>query len=318
MTLSILPDCRAVAAPNAPALADDSIELDNSGFLAAVRRVAASLNGVGVATGDVVAIRLPGSVDLVVSLFATWRLGATPALIDPMATPTEASHQIADSDSKVLIAAAGPAAIAATVRVITPTAALSAAEQDIIEAVRPSGEAPALISYGGGDPAMLDHRNLEAMCGLAIKVFALTDADHSLSTLPMRQLCSILVGALSPLAAGGCATMAGPVSAQSFLDRIERIRPTYYSAVPSLYAALSELPRQIRTDTSSVRFAICCAAPAGTELRTEFEHRYGISIINGYGMRKVIARAHSIYSPASSGPGPSSASATPRYRSATG
>ncbi|MGY1870188.1 MULTISPECIES: class I adenylate-forming enzyme family protein [Nocardia] len=314
MTLSILPDCRAVAAPNAPALADDSIELDNSGFLAAVRRVAASLNGMGVATGDVVAIMLPGSVDLVVSLFATWRLGATPALIDPTATHTEASHQIADSDSKVLIGAAGPAAIAATVRVITPTAA----EQDTIEAVRPSGEAPALISYGDGNPAMFDHRNLEAMCGLAIKVFALTDADHSLSTLPMRKLCSILVGALSPLAAGGCATVAGPVSAQSFLDRIERIRPTYYSALPSLYAALSELPRQIRTDTSSVRFAICCAAPAGTELRTEFEHRFGIPIINSYGMRKVVARAHSIYSPASSGPGPSSASATPRYRSATG
>ncbi|MGY5311697.1 AMP-binding protein [Nocardia gipuzkoensis] len=105
------------------------------------------------------------------------------------------------------------------------------------------------------------------------------------------------------MAAGGCATVAGPVSAQSFLDRIERIRPTYYSALPSLYAALSELPRRIRTDTSSVRFAICCAAPAGTELRTEFEHRFGIPIINSYGMRKVIARAHSIYSPASSGPG---------------
>ncbi|WP_280247043.1 class I adenylate-forming enzyme family protein [Nocardia abscessus] len=318
MTLSILPDRRAVAAPNGPALADDSTELDNSGFLAAVRRVAASLNGAGVATGDVVAIMLPDSVDLVVSLFATWRLGATPALIDPMAPPTEASHQIADADAKVLICAAGIAAIAATVRVVTPTAAPNASEQDIIEAVRPSGEAPALISYGGGDSAMLDHRNLEAMCGLAIKVFALTDADHGLSTLPMRQLWGILVGALSPLAAGGCTTVAGPVGAQSFLDRIERIRPTYYSAVPSLYAALSELPRQIRADTSSVRFAICCAAPAGIELRTEFEHRYGIPLINGYGLRKVIARAHSIRSPASIGPGPSSASAAPPYRSTTG
>ncbi|WP_280241071.1 class I adenylate-forming enzyme family protein [Nocardia abscessus] len=318
MTLSILPDRRAAAAPNAPALADDSTELDNSGFLAAVRRVAASLNGAGVATGDVVAIMLPDSVDLVVSLFATWRLGATPALIDPMASPTEASHQIADADAEVLIVAAGPAATAATVRVVMPTAAIGAAKQDIIEAVRPSGEAPALITYGGGDAAMLDHRNLEAMCGLAIKVFALTDADHGLSTLPLRQLCGILVGALSPLAAGGCATVAGPVGAQSFLDRIERIRPTYYSAVPSLYAALSELPRQIRADTSSVRFAICCAAPAGIELRTEFEHRYGIPIINGYGLRKVIARAHSIRSPASIGPGPSSASAAPPYRSTTG
>ncbi|MGK8505613.1 AMP-binding protein [Nocardia asiatica] len=311
MTLSILPDRRAAAAPNAPALADDRVELDNSGFLAAVRRAAASLNATGVGNGDVVAIMLPGPVDLVVSLFATWRLGATPALIDPMSTDAEACCQIADADPKVLVGAVGPAVTAATVRVVAPAVVLGAAEHDAAEAVRPSGEASALISYDGGVRAVLDHRNLEAMCGLAIKVFALTDADHSLSTLPMRRLCGILVAALSPLAAGGCATMAGPLGPQSLLDRIEEIRPTYYSAVPSLYAALSELPRPTRPHNSSVRFAICCAAPAGVELRAGFEHRYGVPIINSYGLREVIARAHSVRSPAFTERRPSSTSVAP-------
>ncbi|WP_051020688.1 class I adenylate-forming enzyme family protein [Nocardia araoensis] len=299
MTLSTLPDRRAVAAPRQPALAADGAELDNSEFLSSVQRAAACLRAAGVTTGDVVATMLPGAVDLVVSLFAIWRLGATAAVIDPTASGEEASRQISDADPKALIGTERPAAISPSVRVIPPAAALDAWERDRAPAVRPGGETLALISYGGGNRALLDHRNLEAMCRLVITVFALTDRDHGLSTLPMRQLCGILLGALSPLVAGGRVTMAGPLDPESFLERIERIRPTYASAVPSLYAALSDLPGRTRPDTSSVRFALCCSAPAGTELRTEFEHRYGIPIVNGYGLREVIARAHAVRSPAS-------------------
>ncbi|MFE7742619.1 AMP-binding protein [Nocardia sp. NPDC057455] len=299
MTLSTLPDLRATAAPHAPALADDSTELNNSEFLAAVLRAAARLRAAGITKGDVVAIMLPGAVDLVVALFATWRLGATAAVIDPAATDAEAGSRISDAGPKALITGRAPVT-SAPVRVVPSVAALDGAERDVTAAAWPGWEAPALITYGaGGNRAMLDHRNLGAMCQLVNKVFALADGDHSLSTLPMRQICGILLGALSPLVAGGRATMAGPLDPTSFLDRIEHVRPTYASAVPSLYAALSELPGRMRTDISSVRFALCCAAPADLELRTRFEHRYAIPIVNGYGLGEVIARADSIRSPAS-------------------
>ncbi|WP_454198622.1 class I adenylate-forming enzyme family protein [Nocardia sp. Marseille-Q1738] len=295
MTLSTLPDRRAEVAPQAAALADDSNELNNRELLATVQRAAACLRAAGVTTGDVVAIMLPPTVDLVVSLFATWRVGATATLIDPSLTDREAGSQIADAGSKVLIVAAHRPAISPPVRVVTPACEFSAAEPDTTEAAPPLTEGPALITYvGTGNRAMLDHRNLEAMCQLVIKVFALTDADHSLSTLPMWQVSGIMVGALSPLIAGGRATMAGPLSPEGFSDRIEHSRPTYLSAVPRNYAALSDLPGHARTNNSSVRFAICCMEHAGIELKTKFEHRCGIPLINGYGLSKVIARAHEI------------------------
>ncbi|MGW4715725.1 class I adenylate-forming enzyme family protein [Nocardia sp. NPDC004260] len=297
MMLSTLPDRRAAATPQAPALAADGIELNNSEFLTAVQRAASRLRAAGVTTGDVVATMLPGAVDLVVSLFAIWRLGATAAVIDPTASDEEVSQRITDADPEVLIVIEHPPAIDAPVRVL-PAAALGAAERDPAPAARPGGEALALITYGGGIRALLDHRNLEAMCRFVIEVFALTDGDHSLSTLPMRQLCGILLGALSPLVAGGRTTLTGPLDPESFLERIERIRPTYSSAFPSLYAALTDLPGRARWDTSSVRFALCCAAPAGSELRSRFEQRFGIPIVNGYGLKEVIARAHAIRSPA--------------------
>ena len=40
----------------------------------------------------------------------------------------------------------------------------------------------------------------------------------------------------------------------------------------------------MRPDTSAVRFAICGAAPASVELLTKFESRYGIPLIEGYGL----------------------------------
>jgi acyl-CoA synthetase (AMP-forming)/AMP-acid ligase II len=296
MTLSTLPDRRAIAAPQAPALADDSTELDNSEFLAAVQRAASRLRAADITRGDVVAIMLPGAVDLVVALFATWRLGATAAVIDPTTTDAEAGSRIADAGPEVLVTRRSPAT-SGRVRVVPPVPAIGGTEHDVTEAAWFGWEAPALITYGDSSRVVLDHRNLGAMCQLVIKVFALADADHSLSTLPMRQICGIVLGALSPLVAGGRATMAGPLDPRSFLDRIERIRPTYASAVPSLYAALSELPGRTRTDTSSVRFALCCTAPADIELRTSFQHRYAIPIVNGYGLSEVIARADSIRSP---------------------
>ncbi|MGV9336834.1 class I adenylate-forming enzyme family protein [Nocardia sp. NPDC003726] len=298
MTLSTIPDRRAVAAPHEPALAADGAELTNSEFLSAVQRAAARLRGAGVTTGDVVGAVLPGAVDLMVSLFAIWRLGATAAVIDPVASDEEVGQRVADAECEVLIVHERPAAIPSSVRVLPVAVALGAGERDRTPAVRPGAETLALITYRDGDRALLDHRNLEAMCRLVIKVFALTGADHSLSTLPMRHICGLVVGALAPLVAGGRATMAGQLDPESFLERVERTRPTYSSAVPNLYAALSDLPGRTRPDTSSVRFALCCAAPAGVDLRTRFKNRYGIPIVNAYGLTEVIARAHAIRSPA--------------------
>ena len=47
---------------------------------------------------------------------------------------------------------------------------------------------------------------------------------------------------------------------------------------------LCGLSDDVQPDTSSVRFAVCGAAPASVELLERFESRYGIPIIEGYGL----------------------------------
>jgi long-chain acyl-CoA synthetase len=288
MNLSTLPDRRAAANPDGPALADDSTELTNARFLDAVRRAATTLRDKGIGRGDVVAVMLPNTVDLVVSLFAAWRLGAAVTPINPSLTAAEADYQIADAAAKVLITI-DPPALAVPRATVVRTATLTDAEPLADVGAEPSQDSTALLIYTSGTTGkpkgvVLDHTNLNAMCRMVIDAFELTDTDHSLLILPLFHVNGIVVGTLSPLLAGGRATVAGRFRADTFFDRIERSRATYFSAVPTIYTMLSDLPAQVRPDASSVRFAVCGAAAASVELLTRFEARYAIPVIEGYGL----------------------------------
>ena len=288
MNLSALPDQRAAEHPLGPAVADDKTDLDNAQFLSAVRRAAASLRGHGVSAGDVVAIMLPNTASFVVSLFAAWRLGAAVTPINPSLRPAEVTYQVSDARATVLIVEKTPEFDAGVPAVETD-------QLDNGESV-PGADAPhegddalALLIYTSGTTGrpkgvMLDHANLDAMCNGVIDAFKLTGADHSLLILPLFHVNGIVVGTLSPLLAGGRATVAGRFRPESFFDRIEQSRPTYFSAVPTIYTMLCGLPASLKPDTSSVRFAICGAAPASVELLEAFESRYRIPIIEGYGL----------------------------------
>ncbi|WP_253784082.1 class I adenylate-forming enzyme family protein [Nocardia amikacinitolerans] len=298
MDLATLPDCRAGTAPHAAAVADDNTDLNNTAFLTAVRRATTSLRAAGVSTGDVVAIMLPNTAALVVSLFATWRLGATATLIDPASPTEDACHRMAYTGAEVLIAVR-QRADAFPVRTVIPVDTLTTAPPDTHGPARARDDAPALLihtNHAGGDPEIvtLDHLNLNALCRLAIEIFALTDTDHSLSILPLFHLNGIAVGTVSPLLAGGRTTVVGPFSPTTFFDRIEGSRATYFTADPTMYTQLSDLPAEIQPNTTSVRLAICGAARAGDELRTKFEHRYGIPIIQDHGLTEVPGRARFI------------------------
>ena len=75
MHLAALPDGRAASDPEGSCLADGRRELDNATFLADVHSVSSALVEVGIGRGDVVAVVLPNSVELVMIMFAAWRLG---------------------------------------------------------------------------------------------------------------------------------------------------------------------------------------------------------------------------------------------------
>jgi acyl-CoA synthetase (AMP-forming)/AMP-acid ligase II len=287
MPFATLPDVRAEQSPDAHCIADDTISLSNAEFLRRVHAAVSALRRHDVGRGDVVAVMLPNRVELVVLLFAAWRLGAAVTPINPALTAAEAGHQIADSGAKVLV---GVDAAVIDENVVTlGVAELAAASQpDPAEPVSDPAALALLIYTSGttGTPkgVMLDHANLDAMCRMSIDALKVDAADHSLLVLPLFHVNGIVVSVLTPLLAGGRTTIAGRFAPDTFFGVVERVRPTYFSAVPTIYALLSALPEDVRPDTSSVRAAICGAAPMPAELIGRFERRFGIPVVEGYGL----------------------------------
>jgi long-chain acyl-CoA synthetase len=125
---------------------------------------------------------------------------------------------------------------------------------------------------------------LNAMCRMVIDAFELTEADHSLLILPLFHVNGIVVGTLCPLLVGGRTTIAGRFDAKTFFGRVERSGATFFSAVPTIYTMLADLPADQDPDTSRLRLAVCGAAPTSAELLERFEKRYGVGIVEGYGL----------------------------------
>ena len=269
-------------------MADDTINLNNTEFADAVLRASAVLDEKGVSVGDVVAIMLPNRVEFVVAMFAAWRLGAAVTPISPTLVPAEAAYQIEDAAAKVVIVDI-PVEIDAQVEMLSTNDLTAGQAPAVVEPAEHRDDALALLIYTSGTTGrpkgvMLDHANLNAMCGMVIDAFKMTSDDHSLLILPLFHVNGIVAGTLSPLVAGGRATIAGRFSPKTFFGQLEQCGATYFSAVPTIYTMLSDLPAEVRPDTSAVRFAVCGAAPASVELLTKFETRYGIPLIEGYGL----------------------------------
>jgi long-chain acyl-CoA synthetase len=282
--LAALPETRATAEPHAPAIADDAAALDNRAFVARVARAAALLARLGVSAGDVVAIALPNRIELIVSLFAAWRLGAAATPINPALTRAEMQYQVDDAGAKVVIGEA--LELDATTVEVDALAAEPTLHTATVD-VRP--DALALLIYTSGTTGkpkgvMLDHANLEAMTDMTRAGLGITAADHSLLILPLFHVNGIVVGTLSPLLAGGRVTVAGRFSPRTFFGVVERIRPTYFSAVPAIYAMLTSRPEAATADTSSLRLVVCGAAPMPAELIARVENTLGVVLVEGYGL----------------------------------
>jgi acyl-CoA synthetase (AMP-forming)/AMP-acid ligase II len=286
MCFSKLTDLRAVTEPDGLCIADDSSNLTNRQFHSRVLTAAGVFADRGVGVGDVVAIMLPNQVEFVVAMFAAWRLGAAVTPINPGLTSKEATHQLVDSGAKLLINASGEVIVQNLQSL--PVATLEAGPSYTGVPVEEPG-ALALLIYTSGTTGlpkgvMLDHANIEAMSEMGRNSLKVTAADHCLLILPLFHVNGIVVSTLIPLSSGGRVSIRKRFNVDTFFEDVEWLRPTYFSAVPTIYAMLNALPREVKPYTSSLRYGICGAAPASAELLKKFEARFGFPLLEGYGL----------------------------------
>lgn len=154
-------------------------------------------------------------------------------------------------------------------------------------------EIAALFHTGGttGLPKLAKHTHLnEISDAWAIAMMGDFSArEVLLCGLPLFHVNGVIITGLTPFAFGATVVLLSPggyrdrAIIQNFFKIIERYRATFFSAVPTVYAALLQVPLA-GEDLSSLRYAICGAAPMPVELFREFERRTGVKILEGYGL----------------------------------
>ncbi|RPA66311.1 AMP-dependent synthetase [Gordonia oryzae] len=274
---------------NAPCVADDVVDLTYSAFADRVDACAQALQRLGVTSGDVVATVLPNRAELLVVLMAAWRLRAMATPVNPTFTADEMQYQLVDSGAAVVVSDVADLRAERPVLHVddlspAPTTGWRAPSE-------PADADDALLIYTSGSTGRpkgvrLTHANLNYMATAMARQLELDADDHALLILPLFHVNAICVSFLAPILAGGRLSITGRFSVSRFFDDVERLRPTYFSAVPTIYALLVSHPDVERRTQAldSLRFAICGAAPISAELLDRVENTLRIPILEGYGL----------------------------------
>ena len=148
----------------------------------------------------------------------------------------------------------------------------------------------ALIQYTGGTTgtpkgAMLTHQNLSAN---ARQVMAIDPhpgmPDRILGVLPLFHVFANTCVLNRTVLNGGCIVMLPRFEAGAVLAAIHRTKATALPGVPTMYQALLDNARIVRTDFSSLRVCISGGAPLAAELKAKFEAATGATVVEGYGL----------------------------------
>ena len=83
---------------------------------------------------------------------------------------------------------------------------------------------------------------------------------------------------------GGTMSLVPRFEAAAVLDVIQRDRATVFEGVPTMFVALLQAPGLASYDLSSLRVAISGGAPIPAEITDSFERRFGVTILEGYGL----------------------------------
>lgn len=284
-TLMHLPWRRPEHFADRPFVSDVSRALTYAEFAEWVEAAAEQFADRGVGPGSVVAVMLPNRVELLVCLAAAWRVGAAATPINHAFTAYEADFQINDADAALVVGSDEA----------TPTAGRPVLLVDDLQrlsrgTLAQPQTAPAdlaLLVYTSGTAGqpkgvMLDHANLDAMSAMLAERLVLGPDDRCLLFLPLFHSNAIFVSFLTPARVGAQTQIMERFTVGGFFETVDEFRPTYFSAVPTIYSMLVSSPGT--ADFGSVRFGVCGAAPVSEELLIATEERFGFGLVEGYGL----------------------------------
>ena len=281
-----LPAVAAEAHRDKAAIVDPDGEATSWGDLEQrIRSVAATLRDSGVRPGDTVAVMLPNGADFAAASWGTLRAGATVVPVNPAYTEPERNHIFADAGVRVVLTNDSPGMPRGVVALPPPQADEDVAASDAV----PGGNKCAFICYTSGTTgrpkgARLTHANilanLEAFADL--ELLTLDTGDVLLGVLPFFHVFGLNV-VLNAAARHGCTIVAvDRFSPRGTAEAMVRHGVTVAYGAPPVFSALAALGDEVAIP--SLRAAVSGADALPVRTWERFEERFGIAIVEGYGL----------------------------------
>lgn len=270
----------------------------------AVRRAGASYAGHGVGPGDRVALLLGNTPEMVVGFLGAADSGAVAQPLNPALRVEELAFVIADSAAPVLVASPERRALADAVRervpslreVLEPAAFFTPGAPESPSREPDPGAAAMLLYTSGttGRPkgALLSHRNLAVNAAEIAAWLRLDERDRFYGIMPLFHANGLVVTLYTSLSLGATLILDDGFHASTFWERIDRHRPTLFGSVATMLALLlarDDPAPTLRRD--SLRYALCGSAPVPIDVIERFESRFGVPVVEGYGLTECTCRA---------------------------
>jgi long-chain acyl-CoA synthetase len=265
----------------------------------------------GVRRGDVVSYMLGNSPAVFEVLLGAQKLGAIGGPISCWWQAAEVEYLVNDSRTKVLVVDPEYVPIAAAIAGSTPTiervivnspgpVALDRPHEALPEimAAAPGGapdveppaptDTAALMYTSGttGQPkgVMLSHRGVLAGARVKTSRVSLSPGERALCVLPLFHSGGLNDLAFPSMYCAATIVLRRNFSASEFWDCVERHRINAFYIVPTMWNILLRATESKSVDTSSLRFGVSGAAPIPPEQLEECRQRFGMAIIEAYGL----------------------------------
>jgi len=147
----------------------------------------------------------------------------------------------------------------------------------------------AVLQYTGGTTgtpkgAMLTHANVyaNAMQTSMLAPEINVGRDKVLAVIPFFHVFAMTSAMNHPILSGIVALPRFDV--KQVLQTIDKKKPTFFPAVPTIYTAINNHRDLAKYDISSIRFCVSGGAPLPLDVKENFEKLTGCALVEGYGL----------------------------------
>lgn len=313
LNLSILVEESARRDPEKPALSLGDTTVNYRIFHEKVCQAANALTKKGIGYGDKVALLCPNILQFPVIFFAILKTGAAVVPLSIFLKPEEIAYQLSDSDSTMFLCFAGTEEMpvgkfgkegfdkSASCKDFISIGAIAEDIQDFDDFIKneetdfesyiTSSEDTAVIIYTSGTTgkpkgAELSHINLFTNAEASTTIIASAEFEAQLVVLPLFHIFGLTVMMLAGIRRSLHLILLPKFDAKTVYRLITQFNIRIFAGVPSMYWALlnEEDTEENRRIIKQLRICVSGGASLPVKIIDEFENRFGVPIIEGYGM----------------------------------